>query len=123
MTLRALIIDDNANFLATARRVLEREGITVVGVASCGAEGLSLSQEHDPDVILVDVDLGQENGFEVAERLGAATGNQRSQVVLISAYPAEDLEDLLQTSSAAGFVSKSQLSARAIIDVLDRDGR
>jgi CheY-like chemotaxis protein len=118
MTLRALIVDDNTNFLATARRLLQREGIAVVGVASNGAEALRGKEHHDPDVILVDVDLGQENGFDVAERLHAATGGQRP-VVLISAYPKQDLEDLLESSSAIGFVSKSQLSAKAIIEVLD----
>jgi two-component system nitrate/nitrite response regulator NarL len=123
MTLRALIVDDNANFLAAARCVLEREGIAVVGVASTGAEALRGDEEHSPDVILLDVDLGPENGFEVAERLVCeATGRPRP-VVLISAYPEQDLEDLLERSSAIGFVSKAQLSAKAIIEVLERHNR
>jgi CheY-like chemotaxis protein len=122
MTVRALIVDDNANFLATARCLLEREGIAVVGVASTGAEALRRDEEHSPDVILLDVDLGHENGFDVAERLGEAGGRPRP-VVLISAYPEQDLEDLLEDSSAIGFVSKSQLSAKAIIELLDRHNR
>jgi CheY-like chemotaxis protein len=123
MTLRALIVDDNAIFLATARILLEREGIAVVAVASTGAEALARDEEHNPDVVLVDIDLGQENGFDVAERLGAATGRQQRRVVLISAYPAQDIEDLLDASSAIGFMSKTQLSARAIIEVLGRCDR
>jgi CheY-like chemotaxis protein len=118
MTLRALIVDDNVEFLATARRLLEREGMAVVGVASSSAEALQRTEELNPDVILVDVDLGQESGFDLAERLDAPTARRR--VVLISVYPEQDLEDLLETSSAIGFVSKSQLSAQAIIDTLDR---
>jgi CheY-like chemotaxis protein len=122
MTVRALIVDDNIGFLATARRLLEREGIAVVGVASTGAEALCSSKEHNPDVILVDVDLGQESGFDLAECLTTRTG-RRWPVVLISVYPEQDLQDLLESSSAVGFVSKSRLSARAIIEVLDRSVR
>lgn len=120
MSLRALIVDDNAEFLATARRLLERGGISVVGVASTGAEALRESEEHNPDVILVDVDLGRESGFDLADRLSTASPSR--PVVLISAYHEQDLEDMLETSSAVGFISKSQLSAQAIIEVLDQGG-
>jgi CheY-like chemotaxis protein len=116
MTVRALIVDDNRDFLETARQLLEREGIEVVAVASSGAEALRRDQEHNPDVILVDVDLGEENGLDLAERFDTGTPGRR--VVLISAYPEQDLKDLIETSSAIGFVSKSQLSAKTIIDVL-----
>lgn len=119
MTLRALIVDDNIEFLVVARCLLGREGISVVGVASSSAEALRLLEEHDPDVVLVDVDLGEESGFDLAERLSAVTGGRRS-VILISAYPEQDLEDLLESSSAIGFVSKPELSAEAIIEVLGR---
>lgn len=119
MALRALIVDDNATFLATARRLLEREGVEIVGVASTSAEALRASEEHDPDVILVDVDLGEETGFDLAERLGAATGRRRP-VVMISAYAEQDLQDLLAASSAIGFVSKAKLSAEAIMEVFGR---
>jgi CheY-like chemotaxis protein len=123
MMRRALLVDDSAEFLATARRLLERQGIAVVGVASTGAEALRRAVQHNPDVILVDVDLGEESGFDVAESLGT-TSARRWPVILVSVYPEQDLEDLLEASSAIGFVSKSQLSAQAIIDLLgdgDRD--
>jgi CheY-like chemotaxis protein len=122
MSLRALIVDDNLEFLATARRLLERQGIAVVGVASSSAEALRQIEEYNPDVILVDVELGQESGFDLAERLGATTGGP-PPVVMISVHPAEDLEDLIQASSVIGFVSKSQLSAEAILEVLDHGDR
>jgi CheY-like chemotaxis protein len=122
MPVRALLVDDNATFLASARRLLEREGIVIVDGASTGAEALRASEEHDPDVILVDVDLGEESGFDLAERFSAAMGERRP-VIMISAYPEDDLEDLLRTSSAIGFVSKAELSARAIIDLLGGGGR
>ena len=117
--MRALIVDDNPEFLAIARCLLQREGIEVVGVASSSAEALRHREAQEPDVILVDVDLGQESGFDLAERLLAATGG-RQPVVLISAYPEQDLEDLIKASPAIGFVSKPELSAAAIIGVLGR---
>jgi CheY-like chemotaxis protein len=119
MPLRALIVDDNATFLASANRLFEREGVVIVGMVSTGAEALRASEEQGPDVILVDVDLGQESGFDLAERLNSVSGERRP-VIMISAFCEQDLEDLLTTSSAIGFVSKSQLSAQAIIDVLGR---
>jgi CheY-like chemotaxis protein len=122
MTLRALIVDDNAEFLAIACRLLERDGIAVVGVAASSAEALHQIEARNPDVVLVDVDLGQESGFDLAERLVAATGS-RPPVILISAYPELDLEDLLKVSSAIGFISKPDLSAGAVIDVLGRRNR
>ena len=69
MALRSLIVDDNARFLAAARALLEREGVAVVGVASSCAEAVQLAESSSPDVALVDIDLGEESGFDVAQRL------------------------------------------------------
>jgi CheY-like chemotaxis protein len=87
-------------------------------VATTGVEALRQAEKHNPDVILVDVDLGDESGFDVAERLSPAS-RPRRPVVLISAYPEEDLVDLIDASAAIGFVSKPRLSAQAITDLLD----
>src|ERR1700690_3677325 len=106
MTLRTMIVDDNVEFLGAARGLLERQGLTVVGVASNSAEALRGVEECNPDVVLVDVDLGDESGFDLAGRLSPAVG-RRTPVVLISAYLKEDLEDLIVESAAIGFVSKS----------------
>jgi CheY-like chemotaxis protein len=122
MTLRVLIVDDNATFLATARRLLESEGIAVVGMASTSAEALRANEEHHPDVILVDIDLGHESGFDLAERLDTVSGGRRP-IVLISAYSEQDLAELVQGSPAIGFVSKSKLSAEAVLEVLGRGDR
>jgi DNA-binding NarL/FixJ family response regulator len=122
MSLRAVIVDDSAEFLRAARCVLEREGITVVASASTGAEALRSTEEHDPDVVLVDVELGRESGFDVVERLSRATGLRR-RMVLISAHSEQDLGDLIDASPAIGFVSKSRLSAHAIIELLGGSDR
>jgi CheY-like chemotaxis protein len=99
--------------------LLEGEGIVILGAASTSAAALHAAEQHDPDVIIVDVDLGEESGFDLAERFSAPEGEGRP-VILISAYPEQDLEELLSTSSAIGFVSKADLSAQAIIDLLGR---
>jgi DNA-binding NarL/FixJ family response regulator len=117
MSLRAVIVDDSDEFVLAARALLERGGISVVASASTGAEALRSVAEHEPDVVLVDIGLGPESGFDVAERLSAAT-NGRRRVVLISARAEQDLRDLIDASPAIGFVSKSRLSAQAIVELL-----
>jgi DNA-binding NarL/FixJ family response regulator len=119
MVLRILIVDDNQQFLDAARNVLEQEGVTVVGVASTSAEALQLAGEVRPDAILVDIDLGEESGFDLARRLAAVGG---PHVVLTSAYPEAELADLIAASPAVGFVPKSRLSARVVSDVLSGEG-
>jgi DNA-binding NarL/FixJ family response regulator len=118
MALRSLIVDDNAHFLAAARALLERQGILVVGVASSCAEAVRLAAKLRPDVALVDIDLGDESGFDVARRLAGPDGSELSPVVLISAYPEGDFADLIAASPAVGFLSKSDVSAGSIEAVL-----
>jgi two-component system nitrate/nitrite response regulator NarL len=114
VALRCLIIDDNHAFLDAARALLEREGLDVVGVASTTAEALDCVKRLGPDVILVDVMLGEESGVELARRLdgGGAT------VVMISTLSEADVADLVASSGAAGFLPKSDLSADAVRDLV-----
>jgi DNA-binding NarL/FixJ family response regulator len=118
--LSCLIVDDNAQFLEAATDLLRREGITVVGVASTIAEALQKAGELQPDVYLVDIDLGDESGFDLAERLAAAPSSKPSRVILISTYSEMDFADLITASPAIGFLSKSELSARALHDALEQ---
>jgi DNA-binding NarL/FixJ family response regulator len=113
---RCLIVDDNAGFVAAARKLLEADGIDVVGSASSSAEAVGLITDLHPDVTLVDIDLGPESGIELVEHLhGTATS---SPLILISAHSAEDFHDPITNSGAAGFVAKSELTAAAIREVL-----
>ncbi len=118
VSLRCLIVDDNAEFLETARELLQREGMNVVGVASTGAEALRRAAELHPDVTLVDIYLGQESGFDVARRLAERAPGAASAVILISTYAETDLVDVIATSPAVGFLSKSELSRTAVHAVL-----
>jgi len=118
MPVRCLLVDDNEAFLETASLLLEREGVTVVGVASSIAEALRQARALRPDVILVDIGLGDESGFDLA-RLLAQDGEGRSApVILISMSTEADYADLIAESPAAGFLPKSELSARGIGRIL-----
>jgi CheY-like chemotaxis protein len=119
MTLRLLIVDDNARFLVAARCLLTSEGVEVVAVASTSADALGYARSLRPDVTLVDVDLGEENGFDLAEKLIERAEGEALRVILISAYPAEDLAELIEASPAVGFLPKTGLSASAIFDLLE----
>lgn len=112
-------MDDNGEFLAAARDLLEREGITVLGVASTIAQALQRIDELRPEVALVDVELGDESGFDLAQRLAERPDPVR--VVLISTYAENDVGELLQASPAVGFLSKRDVSRQAIDELLELD--
>jgi DNA-binding NarL/FixJ family response regulator len=121
--LRCLIVDDNAQFRATATALLRREGVDVVGAAATIAETLRAGAELRPDVYLVDIDLGPESGLDLARRLHAAAELQPACVVLTSSYAESDYADLIASCPAAGFLAKSRLSFRALQDIVVRGGR
>ena len=111
MSARLLIVDDNPQFLTAARDLLTRQGCEVVAVASNGAEAVRLATQYMPDAVLVDVDLGPENGFEVAQGL---VSEHRQRVVMISAYGEGEFAEIIASSPALGFISKAELSAGTI---------
>ena len=109
---RCVIVDDNPSVIAAARGLLERDGITIAGVATNAADAVRTVEELRPDVALVDIDLGGESGFELAGRLAPTT------VILISTHAEGDYVDLVEASPAAGFLAKSDLSASAVRAIL-----
>jgi CheY-like chemotaxis protein len=128
VALRCLIVDDNPGFLHAARALLEHEGVCVVGVASTGAEALRCAADLHPDVTLLDIDLGEDSGFDVARQLVEDPHTGPGRVILVSAYSEDEFVDLIETSPAIGFVRKPALSAKAIDQLLRaagdaRDGR
>lgn len=85
MPIRCLLVDDNDTFLQAASILLQREGLTVVGVASNSAEALRQARTLRPDVILVDIGLGDESGFDLARLLAQDGQGGGAEVILISA--------------------------------------
>ncbi|MFJ4467946.1 LytR/AlgR family response regulator transcription factor [Streptomyces sp. NPDC089424] len=112
--LRCLIVDDNDYFLSAARCLLERQGVSVVGVASDGAQAVRLAERLRPDVALVDINLGAECGFDLAVRLQGEAGPAALVVILISSHSEDDYADLIEASPAVGFLNKTSLSGDAI---------
>ena len=119
--LRCLIIDDNPQFLDAARRLLQQEGITVVGVGGSSDEAVRLANELRPDVTLVDIDLGNEDGFAITRRLAQLETAPAGKLILISTHAEDEFADLIEASSAIGFVPKGALSAEAIHALTDQD--
>ena len=113
-----LIVDDHASFRQTARVVLEAEGFEVVGEAENGVAALRVAAELHPDVVLLDVNLPDFDGFEVASRLLSANGDSPA-IVMTSSRDAADFGPLVAQSGARGFVPKAELSGRALATLLE----
>jgi DNA-binding NarL/FixJ family response regulator len=118
---RCLLVDDNSAFVETARLLLAREGVVVAGTASSIAEALRQVGALRPDVVLVDIALGDENGFELARRLAGGDSADGTTVIMISTRAGADYADLVADSSAAGFLPKNELSAAAIQRILGQE--
>jgi DNA-binding NarL/FixJ family response regulator len=118
--MRCLLVDDNATFLEAASVLLQREGVKVVGVASSTAEALEQTRVLQPDVILVDIGLGDENGFDLARLLSRDEQGSLADVIMVSTRSETDYVDLIAESPAVGFLAKSELSAQQIGRVLGR---
>ena len=118
MAIRCLLVDDSTHFLEAASKLLERQGLAVVGVASTSAEALARVRELEPDVTLVDVDLNGESGFDLAWELAAMSDGALTRTVLSSARSESELAELVAVTPVLGFISKTELSAGAIRDLL-----
>jgi len=115
---RCLLVDDNGVFIETARLLLTREGVVVAGTASSIAEALRQASALRPDVVLVDIALGDENGFDLARRLAGGDTGADPVVIMISTRAGADYADMVADSPAAGFLAKDELSAAAIQRIL-----
>ncbi|MCW2644197.1 MAG: hypothetical protein QOF87_4838 [Pseudonocardiales bacterium] len=127
MHVRCIIVDDSRRFTDAARLLLEREGLVVVGTASNGSDAIDLVDALSPDLVLLDIDLGEESGFDVAKKLGSyhagPSAAERPEIILVSMHDEEDFADLIEASPVAGFLAKSDLSGDAIRDLLRRNAR
>jgi CheY-like chemotaxis protein len=118
---RCLIVDDSADFRDAASAMLERAGISVVK-ASNSAEALKYYEDFHPDVALVDIDLGGEDGFALAEQLDRVSSPSTLAVILVSTYAESDLAEMIDASPAVGFLQKFSLSPDAIRDLVKVSG-
>jgi DNA-binding NarL/FixJ family response regulator len=115
VTRRVVIVDDHAPFRASARRLLELEGWTVVGEAADAESAVATVERVRPDLVLLDIALPDGTGFDVAKRL---TGGP-ARVVLVSSRDPADFGGRVQRSGAVGFIAKDKLSGAALPAVLE----
>jgi len=112
-----VIVDDSEAFRASAAALLESQGMTVLGCACSGDEAAQMADALEPQVALIDVALGDEDGIVLARQF--ADRRPGIAVVLVSAYEQSDASELIAGSGAVGFLSKRALSARAIEALLN----
>ena len=124
MVLRCLIVDDNLEYGLAARVLLEDDGIAVVGIATSSDGAVRHVEDLQPDVALLDINLGQESGFDVARRLASLRDHlpHPPSMIFISTVDGEQFAELIETSPAVGFIPKARLSADAIHAMLADDG-
>jgi DNA-binding NarL/FixJ family response regulator len=113
---KVLIVDDHPSFRSAARLLLEHDGFEVVGEAEDGASGLAASARLAPDVILLDVNLPDLDGFDVASRI--CLDRAAPKVVLTSSRDPREFGPLVARSGAQGFIPKGELTGAALFALL-----
>jgi DNA-binding NarL/FixJ family response regulator len=112
-----VLVDDHTGFRMQARALLAAAGYDVVGEAADGASALAAVRALDPDVVVLDVQLPDVDGFEVARAIHEDP--DPPAIILISSREASDYGGRIGRSPARGFVSKTELSARALAALLE----
>lgn len=111
-----LIVDDHAGFRSLARAVLEADGFTIAGEAADAATTLSALATSQPDVVLLDIQLPDGSGLDLADEIARLEGGPA--VVLVSTRDASDFGARVDSSPARGFIQKSRLSGAALSALL-----
>jgi DNA-binding NarL/FixJ family response regulator len=109
---RVLVVDDHASFRRCASTLLRSEGFEVVGEAEDGRSAVALASELEPELVLLDVQLPDIDGFEVASRLLAR--DPGLAIVLVSSRGPDDYGSRIEASGARGFISKADLSGTTL---------
>lgn len=111
-----MIIDDHRGFVSAARKMLAAEGFDIVGEAFDGESGVAMAEQKRPDVVLLDIQLPDIDGFEVARRLEAL--DPRPAVVLTSSRDAVDYGPRVTAAAAHGFIGKADLTGARLTEVV-----
>jgi DNA-binding NarL/FixJ family response regulator len=115
---RVLIVDDHPSFRASARVLLESEGFDVIGEAEDGASAITETLRLRPEIVLLDVQLPDTDGFDVAAQITAQDGSDRPAVILVSSRDSSDFGPLVSRCGAMGFVPKAELSGERLQELL-----
>ena len=113
-----LIVDDHPSFRASARAILEAEGFDVIGEANDGSSAETAIAALRPDVVLLDVQLPDTDGFEICRECLAKNG-YNPRIVLVSSRDAADCGELISRCGATGFIAKAELSGEALAALVE----
>ena len=122
--MRCLLVDDDVDLLRAFRLVLEEgDELTVVGHATTADEALRRTEELQPDVVLLDVGVADEDAIDVARRLVGQAAPDAPKLIFMSAYDEGHFLGVVSDSPAVGFIGKPDLSPDTVMDVLGRAGQ
>jgi DNA-binding NarL/FixJ family response regulator len=113
--LSVVIVDDNADFRSAAAALLQAGGLRVIGEVATGRAAVDSVQTLRPDIVLLDIQLPDVDGFDVCERL-----RHQAAVVLCSVRTAADFGNRVEESGAVGFMQKARLSAAGLLGLVER---
>lgn len=114
--MNVVVVDDHPRFRTQVRGLLEAAGYEVVGEAVDGTSGIATVLRLAPAAVLLDVQLPDMDGFDVAERL--AEQAPHTAVVMVSSRAASDYAGRLAGRPGLRFISKSELSAASLAALL-----
>lgn len=121
VAVQVLVVDDQAPFRAAERAVLSRlPGFALVAEAASGEEAVDVAERLVPDLVLMDINMGEVDGIEATRRITAS--HPATKVILVSTYGLDDLPAEARTSGAIGYVNKDELSPRAIRRIWEAGG-
>lgn len=116
-----MVVDDQVPFRAAERAVLSRlPGFALVAEAASGEEAVELAEALAPDLVLMDINMGEVDGIEATRRIVA--GRPSTKVILVSTYGLDELPAAARSSGAVGYVNKDELSPRAIRRIWEAGG-
>jgi DNA-binding NarL/FixJ family response regulator len=114
---RVLVVDDHASFRRCARGLLESEGFDVVGEAADGESAVVAAAALEPELVLLDIQLPDIDGFAVAKQLLAH--DRELQIVLVSSRNRSSYGPKIEQSGAIGFLAKADLSGAGLERLLE----
>jgi two-component system invasion response regulator UvrY len=110
---QVLVVDDQPAFRAAARAVVEHvPGFVFIGEAASGEEAIALAERLAPDLVLMDINMGDVDGIEATQQIIGMRPD--TKVVLLSTYESDQLPRRARTSGAVAYVNKDELSQRSL---------